>query len=62
MANEDEEHKRLTQLCDKQREEFLRRSSVRFLECAVNLCVSHMSMEDVAQLLESQAALLREHR
>lgn len=62
MANEDEEHKRLTQLCEAQREEFLRRSSVRFLECAVNLCVSHMSMEDVAQLLESQAALLREHR
>jgi len=62
MANEDEEHKRLTQLCEEQREEFLRRSSVRFLECAVNLCVSHMSMEDVAQLLESQAALLREHR
>lgn len=62
MANEDEEHKRLMQLCEEQREEFLRRSSVRFLECAVNLCVSHMSMEDVAQLLESQAALLREHR
>lgn len=62
MANEDEERKRLMQLCEEQREEFLRRSSVRFLECAVNLCVSHMSMEDVAQLLESQAALLREHR
>ena len=62
MSNEDEAHKRLTRLCEEQREEFLRRSSVRFLECAINLCVSHMSIEDVAQLLESQAALLREHR
>jgi hypothetical protein len=62
MPNEDDEHKRLIHFCEQKREEYLRRSSIRFLECAINLCVSHMSMEDVAQLLESQANLLREHR
>lgn len=51
----------LDRLARKEREEYLRRSSTHFLECAIHLCVSHMSLDDVADLLEEEARLLRIH-
>lgn len=51
----------IRKLCDDQQRAYLKRSSVHFLECAVHLCVTHMSIEEVAVLLDQQAALLREH-
>lgn len=36
------------------------RSSLRFLECAIHLCATHMSMEEVATLLEAEATMLRD--
>ncbi|EHK77591.1 hypothetical protein SM0020_12692 [Sinorhizobium meliloti CCNWSX0020] len=38
---------------------YLRRSSTRFLECAIHLCVTHMTLQEVADLLEKEAAQLR---
>ena len=49
----------LDRLARKEREEFLRRSSTQFLECAIHLCATHMSLDDVADLLEEEARLLR---
>lgn len=49
----------LERLARKEREEYLRRSSTRFLECAIHLCATHMSLADVADLLEEEARQLR---
>lgn len=51
--------KALDRLVRKEQEEYLRRSSTHFLECAIHLCVTHMSMAEVADLLEEEARLLR---
>jgi hypothetical protein len=40
---------------------FLRRSSTRFLECAIHLCATHMTLQEVADLLEEEAAQLRRY-
>lgn len=50
----------LNELVRREHDEYLRRSSIRFLECAVHLCASHMPMDAVADLLEAQARQLRE--
>lgn len=58
----DEDHDDvIKKLCNDQQRAYLKRSSVHFLECAVHLCVTHMSIQEAAVLLEQQAALLREH-
>lgn len=41
-------------------EAWRRRSSLRFLECAIHLCATHMPLEEVAIVLEKEAAILRE--
>jgi len=56
-----EELNALSDLVEQERSEYLRRSSLKFMECAVNLCVTHMPLEYVADLLEEQANQLREH-
>ncbi len=55
-------HHALDRLARKEREEFLRRSSTQFLECAIHLCATHMSLSDVADLLEEEARMLRIYR
>ena len=50
----------LDELVKREHDEYLRRSSIRFLECAIHLCASHMPMPSVADLLEEQAKQLRE--
>src|SRR6185437_6672240 len=35
--------------------EYLRRSSLTFLECAISLMASHMSMAEVAEILRQEA-------
>ncbi|WP_426131295.1 hypothetical protein [Pararhizobium sp. PWRC1-1] len=61
MPTEEDHDDVIKKLCDDQQKAYLQRSSVRFLECAIHLCVTHMSIEEAAILLERQAALLREH-
>ncbi|PWE53941.1 hypothetical protein DEM27_23815 [Metarhizobium album] len=60
MSDEDP-YRHISQTSETQREAYLRRSSLHFLECAIHLCASHMSLEDVAQILEAEARMLREH-
>lgn len=40
--------------------EYLRRSSVTFLECAISLLATHMTMAEVAAILREEADQLEE--
>lgn len=52
--------KRLDELAEQATDDFLHRSSITFLECAIHLMATHMSLEEVAHILEEEARLLRE--
>lgn len=41
-------------------DEYLRRSSVTFLECAISLMATHMTMSEVAEILRQEARNLEE--
>ena len=43
-----------------QTNEFLRRSSITYLECCVSLMLTHLSREEVASILEQEAKMVRE--
>ncbi len=47
-------------LSKREAEEFLRRSSLTYLECCISLMLTHLSIEETAGVLERQAAILRE--
>lgn len=51
----------LPELAAREEALYLRRSSTRFLECAIHLCATHMTLEEVADLLEQEAAQLRHY-
>ncbi|MCA1439515.1 hypothetical protein I6F07_04620 [Ensifer sp. IC4062] len=51
----------LSRLAAQEEALYLRRSSTRFLECAIHLCVTHMTLSEVADLLEQEAQQLRQH-
>lgn len=42
--------------------EYLRRSSLTFLECAINLMATHMSLDEVASVLRQEADQIEEMR
>ena len=50
----------LEQMAEEQTEAFLRRSSTAFLECAINLMMSHMKVSDVVETLRMEARMLEE--
>lgn len=56
-----EEINALSDLVERETGAYLRRQSIAFLECAVNLCATSMPLEAVAELLEAQAQMLREY-
>lgn len=56
-----EEINALADVVERETGEYLRRQSIAFLECAVNLCATSMPLDTVADLLEAQAEMLREH-
>lgn len=56
-----EEIDALSDVAERATSEYLRRQSISFLECAVNLCATSMPLDTVADLLEAQAEMLREH-
>lgn len=39
---------------------YLRRSSVTYLECCISLMLTHMPKDEVAEILEVEARLVRE--
>lgn len=41
-------------------EEYLRRSSITYLECCISLMLTHLSPEEAAAILEAEAAIVRE--
>lgn len=55
-----EEHRRLNNLSARLTDDYLRRSSVTYLECVVGLMLTHMTKEEVARMLEAQAKMVRE--
>jgi hypothetical protein len=55
-----ESTRRLEQLSDAAASEYLRRSSLTYLEACIALMLTTMSLEEVAQTLEGEADDLRE--
>lgn len=41
-------------------QDFLRRRSITFLECAIDLMLTHMSTKEVKELLKAQIELINE--
>ena len=58
---EDRSARRVEEMNEREVGEFLRRSSVSHLECAINLMMTHMSAPDAISVLEAEIDLLREH-
>lgn len=51
----------LDAIAQQEEADYLRRTSMTFLECAIHLCVTHMPMKEVAGILERHASILREY-
>lgn len=51
---------RISKMAYEQQQDFLRRSSLQFLECAIHLCATNMSISELATRLEKQAQYLRQ--
>lgn len=60
MTREPREPRSLAKISAAESEAWRRHSSLRFLECAIHLCATQMSVDEVASLLEAEAAILRE--
>lgn len=52
--------RKIDRLSREQTNEFLRRSSITYLECCVSLMLTHLSREQVASILEQEARMVRE--
>lgn len=55
-----EDRNRLRNLVTEREADFLRRSSITYLEACVSLMLTHMGREEIAQILEQEAHLVRE--
>jgi hypothetical protein len=60
MTDKPHEPDRISRIVYEQQQDFLRRSSLQFLECAIHLCATNMSISELAGRLEKQAQILRE--
>lgn len=61
MSKRDTKRKsELDRLGQDQTRDFLRRSSITYLECCVSLMLTHLSHEEVAAVLEREAEMVRE--
>ena len=52
--------RKIDHLSREQTNEYLRRSSITYLECCVSLMLTHLSREEVASILEQEAQMVRE--
>lgn len=57
MSNERD---RIDRQAEEAVEDYLRRSSITFLECAINLMLTHMSKDQVAAILRGQADIVED--
>lgn len=56
----DDDKSRIDRMTEQAVEDYLHRSSVMFLECAINLMLTHMSKEAVAEILHTEADMIEE--
>ncbi|BCG88364.1 hypothetical protein MesoLj113c_44740 [Mesorhizobium sp. 113-3-9] len=54
------EVKRIDELAEGATADFLRRSSLTYLECCIAVMLTHLDHEEVAEILEREAKDLRE--
>ncbi|WP_164482283.1 hypothetical protein [Mesorhizobium sp. Root695] len=54
------EVERIDQLAERATADFLRRSSLTYLECCIAVMLTHLDHEEVAEILEREARDLRE--
>lgn len=52
--------KRLDEMAEEATAEWLCRSSITYLECAISLMLTHMSKEAVAEVLRAETKMLEE--
>lgn len=52
--------KRLEQMAEQATAEWLCRSSITYLECAISLMLSHMSKEAVLEVMRAETKMLEE--
>ncbi|WEX10191.1 hypothetical protein [Chelativorans sp. AA-79] len=52
--------RKIDRLSREQTNDFLRRSSLTYLECCVSLMLTHLTREEVATILEQEAHMVRE--
>lgn len=55
-----DERDRIDRQAEEATEDYLRRSSITFLECAINLMLTHMSKDQVAAILRGQADIVED--
>ena len=55
-----DDKKRIDGLSEEKTKEFLRRSSLTYLECSISLMLTHLSREEVASILEQEARIVRD--
>ena len=53
-------HEDIEKLTARSVDDFLRRSSIVYLECCVSLMLTHLDRDQVARVLEAEAAMVRE--
>ncbi len=52
--------RKIERLSREKTNEFLRRSSLTYLECCISLMLTHLSRDEVAAILEQEAVIVRE--
>jgi len=50
----------IERLAQQKTKEFLRRSSITYLECCISLMLTHLDREEVASILEGEASMVRD--
>lgn len=55
-----QDHDDLNRKAEAQRDEFLRRSSLTYLECCISLMLTHMDKDQVAQILRQEAEIVED--
>lgn len=52
--------KDIDRLARQSKADYLRRSSVTYLECCISLMLTHLTAEEVARILEQEAHFIRD--
>lgn len=60
MSDKSRKSDHISKIAYEQQQDFLRRSSLQFLECAIHLCATSMSISELASRLEKEAQYLRQ--